>query len=118
MLTVHLHQLVFHSFHGLYDGEERVGNDFEVNLDVTYSVKKDKYDNLKHLINYEDLFYIVQKRMAIPTDLLEELADSIIRKIHHHYGNVAEIALSIHKLNAPIHQFSGKVGIRLVRRFN
>jgi dihydroneopterin aldolase len=118
MLTVHLHQLVFHGFHGLFPGEEQTGNDFEVNLDVHYVVKKDRYDSLKHLISYEDLFKIVQKRMAIPTPLLEEIADSIIHKIHHQFGNIVKITISIYKLNAPIHQFNGKVGISLTRSFD
>lgn len=118
MLTVHLHQLVFHAFHGLYAGEEKTGNDFEVNLDVHYTVKKDKYDSLKHLISYEELFVIVQKRMALPSPLLEEVADSIIKKIHHQFGQVAKITISIYKLNAPIQQFKGKVGITLSRSFD
>ncbi|HEY8397560.1 MAG TPA: dihydroneopterin aldolase [Flavihumibacter sp.] len=118
MLTLHLHKLVFHSYHGLYDGEDKTGNDFEVNLDVHYSVKKDKYDSFKHLIDYEEIYSIVQKRMALPSPLLEEVADSIIKKIHHQFGQVTRITISIFKLNAPIEQFNGKVGITLTRIFD
>lgn len=67
MVTVHLHQLIFHAFHGLYEGEEKIGNDFEVNVDVEYNVKKDKFDSLKHLVNYEEVYKIIQARMVLPT---------------------------------------------------
>ena len=117
MLTVHLHQLIFHAFHGLYSGEEKIGNDFEVNLDISYHIKKKKLDNLKHLISYEDVFQIVKYRMNVPTPLLEELADSIIRKIGHEFPQVEEVRISIFKLQAPIENFQGKVGITLFRKF-
>lgn len=118
MLTVHLHQLIFHGFHGLYPGEEKIGNDFEVNLDITYNVKKKKLDNLKNLISYEEVFQILKHRMQVATPLLEELADSIIRKISHQYPQVEQIRISIYKLQAPIENFRGKVGITLTRNFD
>lgn len=117
MLTIHLHQLIFHGFHGLYPGEEKIGNDFEVTLDISYNVKKKKLDNLKNLISYEDLFQLVKYRMNVPTPLLEELADSIIRKISHEYPQVEEARITIYKLQAPIENFRGKVGITLFRKF-
>lgn len=118
MLTVHLHNLIFHGFHGLYEGEDKVGNDFEVTLDVHYDVKKDKLDNIKNLISYVDLLAIVRKRMDIPAPLLEELANGIVQKIKHEYAQVELIRLSIFKLNAPIPNFQGKVGITLHRKFD
>ena len=118
MVTVHLHQLIFHAFHGLYPGEDLIGNDFEVNLDVEYHVKKDKYDSLKHLVNYEEVYDIVKTRMGLPTPLLEEVADSIIHKIHHRFGNVTRITISIYKLSAPIERFNGKIGISIDRIFD
>ncbi|ULQ57729.1 dihydroneopterin aldolase [Flavihumibacter rivuli] len=117
MLTVHLKDVIIHAYHGLYEGEERTGNNFEVNLSVSYEAKKGKLDDLKHLISYEDLFRIVQKRMNTPTPLLEELADGIICKIHQEYSQVQKVEISIFKLQAPITGMQGKVGITLVRKF-
>jgi 7,8-dihydroneopterin aldolase/epimerase/oxygenase len=118
MLTVHLHQLIFYGYHGLYEGEETVCNSFEVNLDVSYDVKKEKLDNLKNLISYEDLYKIVHQRMHAPTPLLEELANGIMRKIKHEYAQVESIKISIYKLHAPIESFQGKVGISFFRKFD
>jgi len=117
MLTIHLHQLQFHAYHGLYPGEELIGNDFEVNLDVTYDPRQENLDDLQYLINYEDLFRIVQQRMNAPTPLLEELANGIMHKIKHQYAQVKSVGIKIYKLQAPISHYQGKVGISFFRKF-
>jgi dihydroneopterin aldolase len=118
MLTVHLQDLIFFGYHGLYEGEEKVGNNFQLSLDVSYHVKHDKLNDLKNLISYEDLFYLVRKRMNLPTALLEELANGIVSLIKHQYAQVESVKLSIYKLNPPIENFQGKVGITLFRKFD
>lgn len=117
MLTVHLHQLHFYGYHGLYAGEELAGNSFEVNLDVTYDPSRSQMNNLATLISYEELFRIVQQRMNYPTPLLEELAQAIVMTIKHEFAQVLEIKISIFKLQAPIEQLQGKVGISFLRKF-
>ncbi|MFT3933393.1 MAG: dihydroneopterin aldolase [Chitinophagaceae bacterium] len=118
MLTVHLQDLRFFAHHGIYEGEPVVGTEFEVNLHVKYEEKKIKFDSLKNVLNYEELYQIVKKRMAVPTPLLEELAESILRKIRHEYSFVKEASISIFKLHAPIENFHGKVGVTLLKKFD
>jgi dihydroneopterin aldolase len=118
MLTVHLTDLRFFAHHGLYDGEATLGSEFDVHLLVKYEEKKIKFDNLKNVINYEELYHIVKKRMAMPTPLMEELAESIIRKIRHEYSFVKEVSISIFKIQPPIEGFRGKVGVTLQKKFD
>ncbi|ULQ54206.1 dihydroneopterin aldolase [Flavihumibacter fluvii] len=118
MLTVHLHQLLFHGYHGIYPGEELIGNNFEVSLDVSYEAEREKMDDIAFLISYEDLYKIVQQRMSTPTPLLEELANGIMHKIKHRYTQVASIQITIFKLQAPIENFQGKVGISFFQKFD
>ncbi|MDI3321052.1 dihydroneopterin aldolase [Pinibacter soli] len=118
MLTVHLEDLVFHAHHGVYSGESAVGNSFQVSLSVSYDEENIKLNDLQNVINYEDLYNIVKKKMAVPTPLLEEVAESIIRKIRHSYANIKKISITILKLNAPIEGIHGKVGITLTKKFD
>ncbi|MEP6746239.1 MAG: dihydroneopterin aldolase [Bacteroidota bacterium] len=118
MLTVHLSDLRFFAHHGVYDGEPEAGGEFEVNLQVRYEEKKIKFTELKNVLNYEELYNIVRKRMGMPTPLIEEVAESIIRKIRHEYSFVKEISISIFKLKPPIEHFQGKVGITLQKKFD
>ncbi len=117
MLTVHLTDLRFYAHHGIYDGEFELGSEFEVNLQVMYEEKKIKFDSLKNILNYVELYHIVKKRMTMPTPLIEEVAESIIRKIRHEYSFVKEVSISIFKLQPPIEGFQGKVGITLQKKF-
>ena len=118
MLTVHLTDLRFYAHHGIYDGEFELGSEFEVNLQVMYEEKKIKFDSLKNILNYVELYHIVKKRMNMPTPLIEEVAESIIRKIRHEYSFVKEVSISIFKLQPPIGSFEGKVGITLQKKFD
>lgn len=118
MLSVHLYDLAFYAFHGVYEGEAKVGNDFRVDLTVKYDEKKVKLDSLYTIISYEVLYEIVRKRMAITTPLLEEVAEAIILKIRHQYPVSSEISISIFKLQPPITGFTGKAGITLQKHFD
>jgi 7,8-dihydroneopterin aldolase/epimerase/oxygenase len=118
MLTVHLSDLVFFAHHGVYDGEAKACSGYEVHLDVSYDEKNIKFDNINNVLNYAELFGIVKKRMAVPSFLLEEVAEGIIRKIRHEYSFVKEVSISIFKLQPPIANFQGKVGITLQKKFD
>jgi 7,8-dihydroneopterin aldolase/epimerase/oxygenase len=118
MLTVHLADLRFFAYHGVYEGESITGAEYEVCLDVLYEEKKIPFDSLKNIISYTDLYEIVRKRMAVPTPLLEAVAESAIRKIRRKYSFVKEISISIFKLQPPIENFQGKVGITLHKKWS
>ena len=118
MLTVHLSDLLFHAYHGIHEAESVAGGNFLVNMDVEYDEKHIKFNNIDNVINYEEVYHIISKRMAIASPLLEEVADTIIRKLKHRYSNVKVVTLSIYKLHPPIEGFQGKVGITLRKKFD
>ena len=118
MLTVHLNNLQFFARHGIYEGEPEVGGPFEVNLQVLYDEKDTRFDRLSNILNYEELYNIVKTRMALPTLLLEEVAEAVILAIRHDYSFVLEISISIFKLEPPIPNFRGKVGVTLHKKFD
>lgn len=118
MLTVHLSNLKFFARHGVYEGEAAAGNEFEVHIEVSYDEAAKTFDRLGNVLNYEELFTLVRRRMAIATPLLEQLADGIIREIRQEYSFVKEIRVSVFKLQPPIGSFQGKVGITLQKKFD
>ncbi len=117
MLTVHLNDLRFFAHHGIYDGEPEAGGEFEVQLEVKYEEKQIKFNDLKNILNYAELYDIVKKRMLLPTPLIEEVAESILHKIRQQYSFVKEVSISIFKLQPPIENFQGKVGVTLQKKF-
>ncbi|MBS1915989.1 MAG: dihydroneopterin aldolase [Bacteroidetes bacterium] len=117
MVTVHLHNVVLFAYHGIYEHETKQGNTFEIDLDVTYDEASSDFSKIDEVINYENLFVIVQQRMAIATPLLEKVCDDIIQFIKEKYSSVKEISITLYKLQAPIKDFKGKVGVTLSRKF-
>jgi 7,8-dihydroneopterin aldolase/epimerase/oxygenase len=118
MITIELRDLEIHAFHGIYEGEDKTGSPYIVNLAATYDDQNIDFNTIDDTINYAELYKIVRNRMQIPTGLLERVCDSIIRHIKHQYPYIREIDLSIHKLQAPINDFQGKAGVRMNRKFN
>lgn len=118
MLSICLQQLIFKSYHGLYPEEKILGNRFEVNLTVKYLPQNLPIANIEQTINYQHLFEIVEKRMLVPTDLLETLVTTIAEDIFAAYPFIKNIAISIAKLNPPILGFNGNVAVSFEKSFN
>jgi dihydroneopterin aldolase len=118
MVVIELNQLRLHAFHGVYEGEKLTGSSYEVSVRVVYEEGDSTFDDLKNTINYVEILEIVKQRMRIPTGLLEKVADGIIRKIRHQYPFSTEISISIYKLEPPVENFQGKIGVTLHKKFD
>jgi dihydroneopterin aldolase len=118
MVVIELNQVKLHGFHGVYEGEKLTGSSYEINVRVAYEEGDSTFDDLKNTINYVAVLDIVKQRMRIPTGLLEKVADGIIREIRHQYPFTKEISLSIYKLEAPVENFQGKIGVTLYKKFD
>lgn len=116
MLTIHLHNLLFHAHHGLYEEEEILGNDFEVNITIQQQAVAEKIVSLHQTIDYSKVYEMVKQRMQIPTPLLETLAQEICSMILDNFHLADKVFFSINKLNPPITQFQGSVGISFEMR--
>lgn len=118
MISIELIDVQLHAFHGIYEGEEKIGNPYVINLQVKYNEGMADFNDINNTISYVDLYEIVKQRMNIPTGLLEKVCESIIRHIRHQYPFVKEVSLSLQKLQPPILNFQGKVGVTMTKKFN
>ncbi len=118
MISIELIDVQLYAFHGIYEGEEKTGNPYIINLVVKYDEGVADFDDINNTINYVDLYEIVKQRMSIPTGLLEKVCESIISRIKHQYPFVKEVGLSLHKLQPPLLNFQGKVGVAMTKKFN
>lgn len=100
--SVRLEKMRFHAFHGVMEQERRVGNDFEVTLEVRYPFESAmKSDNLEDTLNYAFLYSIIEREMAVPSKLLEHVAGRIISAIKKEIPQAEAGELSITKLHPP-----------------
>jgi dihydroneopterin aldolase len=111
MMKIHLSKLYFFAFHGIYEEERLLGNDFEVNIEVGFTPASLPVLHIKDTINYVDVYGLVKKRMSIPTALLETLATDIAIAILAQFSLAEQVFISIDKVRPPIEQFRGRLGV-------
>jgi dihydroneopterin aldolase len=114
--TIHLHHLEFFAFHGLYEEERIVGNNFMVSIDVDFE-SDDIISSISDTIDYSVVYEIVKKRMLIPTDLIEVVAEEISNAIHKDFPQIKQIKIFIQKSNPPVIGFKGSVGVSLQKNY-
>ena len=118
MLSIQLHNLIFFAHHGIHEEEKITANSFEVNLDVGYDEKKNKFNSIDDTIDYVKLYNIVKTEMKHATPLMEKICKEIVGKIKKQFPDVSEINISIKKLNVPIENFHGSVGVSMRKKFD
>ena len=116
MLTIHLHSLIFRSFHGMFKEEKILGNDFEVNMDVSFEVKE-KITRLQQSVDYVSLHALIKEVMDQPTPLLETVVQELAERVRLFDEKIKAVSISIKKLNPPIVNFQGTVGISYSKIF-
>jgi len=118
MTSIELKDIRLHGRHGLYAGESKTGNIYQIDLCVRYEEGNKNFDTLNDTISYVQLYDILRQRMQSPTALLEKLCNEIIQQVKLQYPFIAEAMISIYKLQAPIQNFEGKVGVSLHKIFH
>jgi dihydroneopterin aldolase len=116
MLTVHLHDLLFAGYHGVHDEERILGNTYELNIDATLDIKE-HITQLHQTADYVAIYEIIKKRMALPSALLETVAQDLADLIHLYDNRIKSVSVSIKKLNPPIVNFQGSVGVSYKKEF-
>ena len=98
-----LENLRLYAYHGVGEQERIVGNHYLINLkikiDVTKAVESDSLDDT---ISYADVFEIVKREMATPSNLLEHAAGRIITALRKSYPSIDTIELKLSKNNPPM----------------
>ncbi len=111
MLSIHLYDVQFYAYHGLYADEKLKGNQFVIDLEVKYHPVTIPINSIHQTIDYVALYGLLQKRMNVATPLLETLVMDIATQILDQYELIEEVNISIKKLHPPIANFDGIVGV-------
>ena len=102
MITVHLHNLHFNSFHGIHEEEKILGNEYLIDASVEFHEEREVITSIHDTINYEDIYNIIKERMSVPTPLLETIVMEIGNEIHNEFPQVRSINISLKKCIHPL----------------
>jgi dihydroneopterin aldolase len=110
MITIQLNNLLFFSHHGVDAEETVVGTEFELNVSVSFN-ETGRISTLDQTVNYVALYNIIADHMKKPSRLLETVAMDIADDISKSDKRINTINICISKLNPPINNFTGNVGV-------
>ena len=116
MLTINLHNLTFHSFHGVHEEESVLGNTFVVNVSLSFEADE-KISALDQTVNYASVYKIIKERMLHATPLLETLAQELVQEIHEFDSRIRSISVSVEKKNPPIPNIEASVSVTFKKDF-
>lgn len=116
MITIQLANLKFFSFHGIYEEEKNLGTNFEVNASISFQ-PDEKISTLQQTVDYVAMYNIIKQRMAIPTALLETLAQDLALKIYEYDNRIKSITVKVEKKNPPISNMEGSVCVSFKKDF-
>ena len=111
LIKISLHNVRFRAYHGLYPEERQKGNDFVVNMQVSYEPGAGTILALESTIDYAALFNVINQTMQQPVDLLETLVQTIAQAVHRQFPYIKAVTVSVEKLNPPIDKFSGSAAV-------
>lgn len=111
---VFIKNLRLKAYHGVLPQEQRVGNDYVLNVKVGYPwYRASESDEIGDTLNYASLADVIEKEMKQPSMLLEHVAGRIAKSIKEVFPEVSSIQLSIKKLAPPIHQDTDGCGVEI-----
>jgi len=97
----------FHAFHGCLEHEQQLGNTFMVTVSIeTDTTLASQSDHLHDTLNYQLVYDVIKKEMAIPSKLIEHLTKRLIDKLMEIFPQIEQISVKLSKLNPPL---GGKV---------
>ncbi len=109
-------KIQFYAYHGVLEEENRLGQKFEVDLEMYLDLQKaGESDNINDTINYAKVYDVVNEiLMGTKRQLLEAIAENISQEILTQFA-ISEIVVRVRKLNPPIHGYLKSVAVEIRR---
>ena len=109
MAVIALEDVHFYAYHGFYEEEQIIGNEFVLDIYVETRIgAAAEEDDLYQTVNYETIYLLCLAEMRKPAMLIETVAQHIVDRIENHFDELVKgVKLKLRKLNPPL---GGRVG--------
>ena len=100
---IELEEMRFWAFHGCLESERRNGNLFLVDFRGELDMRKAAgCDYLEDTVNYGLVYDLVKEVMRVPSDLLENVAGRIVRRIAERFPEFVRFSVRVSKRRPPV----------------
>ena len=104
--TIELTGMEFHAYHGCLESERVNGERYLVDFRCEYDISRAALtDCLEDTLDYSAVYDIVSAQMAVPSNLLENVAGRIAEAISFAHPEIPSFSIKVSKENPPV---SGK----------
>lgn len=111
-----LNNMQFHSYHGVFDQEQLIGNTYFVDLKIGGDFKTAcQSDRIEDALNYASVFTEVQEEMKNPCKLIEAVAENICKRLKSRFESIRTLEIKVTKQNPPIQGQLDSVSVVLAR---
>ena len=115
MTEITLQTIRIYAHHGLFEEEQEIGCQYEVNITVRFDgTKAETDDDINGTINYQEIYDVVEEEMRKRSKLIENVARRIIDAINDRFPQIKHTELSLSKINPPITGQVEKATVRLI----
>ncbi|WP_372950764.1 dihydroneopterin aldolase [Mariniphaga sp.] len=116
MGIVEIEGMHFYAYHGHFEAERIVGNEFLVDVWLeTDCLKAAASDNLEDALNYQAVYDLVKKEMQVKSHLLEHVAGRILDALLEEFTSIQKAKIKVSKLNPPMGGQIEKASVTLMR---
>ncbi|MFC4777243.1 dihydroneopterin aldolase [Paenibacillus sp. GCM10023252] len=117
MDTMHLRNMSFFGYHGVYPEENKLGQRYMVDIILKLDLEQAaRTDDLEATINYADIHAFTKKIVeGKPFKLIEALCGNIASRVLENYTMVHEVTVKVTKPNPPFDIVFDGVTVELSR---
>lgn len=114
--SIILDRMEFRAFHGCYDLEQKVGNRFTVDLEITAELGDvAREDCVEKAVNYLLVYETVREQMRTTQRTIERVATNIIDALYGRFPQIRRIRCKVSKLAPPLGGKLDRVSVVLER---
>ncbi len=113
MAKVALKGMKFYAYHGYYAFERRVGDYFEVNIEVEVRMDENPEEKIDRTLDYALIYEISEHYMMKKYMLMESLAFDIAKALKASSESVEEVLVEISKLNPRVGGKADKASVTI-----
>lgn len=117
MGKIEIEGMFFYAWHGHFDVEQLVGNEFlvDVTLDTDCSLPA-VTDKLDDALNYQAVYDIVKREMMVKSRLLEHVVNRILDALEAQFPMIQEATVKVSKVNPAMGGQIQKVSVSMSRK--
>ncbi|HOY30437.1 MAG TPA: dihydroneopterin aldolase [Bacteroidales bacterium] len=98
-----LEDMEFYAYHGCFAEEQVIGGRFLVTVKIdTETTIAEQTDDISGTINYQEVYALIKKEMAVKSKLLEHVTSRIACAVKEHFPAVHKISVKVTKTNPPV----------------